>query len=110
MIAGGAGSFRPPNPPSPPASLDSELNQYRNMVLSFNSSTGIYSVAPVRKAFRIYMNISYNQNVANNKTAFISSISDALALFFEIPSSSNNLHTQWDCVCEVGVQLLLAGA
>ena len=85
-----AQQFRPPNPPSPPKALADEVYKYRDLSLSYNSTSGVYSASPIQKAFRLYLNMSYSVKVKNNKTEFISSIRDALALFFQVPSSIGN--------------------
>ena len=84
-------SSRPPNPPSPPAALTNEIYQYRDLVLAYNSSNGVYTASPVQKAFRLYLNMSYSQSIqqgGGNNTKFISSVRDALTLFFQV--SVNN--------------------
>ena len=77
---------RSPNPPSPPEALANDVYKYRNLNLSFNSSNNVYTVSPIDKAFRLYLNMSYSLNVEKNKTNFVSSIRDALALFFQVTS------------------------
>ena len=81
--------------PSPPANNTSTTSsvdnlQYVNMVLSYNYTSGSYLVSPIRKAFRVYLNMSYNLNVKNNKATFVSSIQCALALFFGVPLPTGN--------------------
>ena len=78
---------RPPNPPSPPAAyVANEMCRYRNLVLSFTTSTRVYTVIKPDKAYRITLNTSYTKNVKGNMDYFISSISAALALVFQVPS------------------------
>lgn len=88
-------STRSPNPPSPPAALAYDACKYRDLNLSFNSSNNEYIVSPIQKAFRLYLNMSYSLYVEKNNTIFVSSIRDALSLFFQVWSvlaSVNNTY------------------
>ena len=86
-------NFRSPNPPSPPASQASEVYLYQDLVLGYNTTTGLYTKSSTQKAFRLHLNMSYDGNVktVNKSSAFVLSIRDALAIVFQVPSSAVNL-------------------
>ena len=59
--------------------------QYLDLVLSYNASSGAYFVSSTRKAFRLYLNMSFSNLITGNKTAtFVSSMECALSLFFQV--------------------------
>ena len=66
--------------------------QNLNLVLSYNSTSGSYLISPVRKSFRLTLNMSYNLNVKSSadKATFVSSVQCALSLVFGVSLPTGN--------------------
>ena len=90
-------SRRSPNPPSPPSGGNYSAQSPKtigpencNVVLSYNSITGVVERLPIRQSFRLTIRTSWS-DIAKNATLmrwFIRDTRDALALIFEVRGHS----------------------